>query len=250
MSNRQVRLNFRLGSGIFVLLLVMFGMASVPSVAAQDDPPPRPTLSPTETPQPSPTSVPPTPTAAQPQNPPTDPSTPEPRGRIIGTVIDLTTGAPAAGIAVAVGDAVVRTDANGNYERGNLPAGQYIVQLQLSAEQGTPAQEPVTVALPADATIVQHLTFRSVAQATPAPTGTAAPPTSAPTTAPPPTVEPTVPPPMSSPTTAPPAVVPPRALPDTGEDVQSYGWLMGLGALLIMLGIRQIRQVRRTKSRG
>src|SRR5215210_7853214 len=82
---------------------------------AQGQPPPRPTLTP----------MPPTPARH------TDHASPTavPAGRITGTVIDQTTGAPAPKIAVAVGDQTVVTDANGNYDRSGLPAGAYNVAL-------------------------------------------------------------------------------------------------------------------------
>ncbi len=85
-----------------------------------------------------------------------------PAGQITGTVIDQTTGAPVVGVAVVVGGVTVTTDTNGNYALGGLPAGSYNVALALTTEQGTPAQEPLTVELPADATVVQHLALRSL----------------------------------------------------------------------------------------
>src|SRR5690242_20554293 len=50
---------------------------------------------------------------------------PDPTGRITGTVIDLTNGAPAPGITVSVGGSIVTTDTNGNYDRARLPPGNY-----------------------------------------------------------------------------------------------------------------------------
>jgi hypothetical protein len=84
-----------------------------------------------------------------------------PTGRITGTVIDLTSGAPVPGIGVAVGDVVVTSDANGNYDRTGLTPGRYMVALTLTANQGIAAQEPIAVDLDAGATRVQHLFFRS-----------------------------------------------------------------------------------------
>jgi hypothetical protein len=81
-------------------------------------------------------------------------------GHITGTVIDLTTGAPAAGIAVDVGGEIVTSDANGNYDHW-LPVGTYPVALALADSQGTPEQGTVSVTVPPDAPAIQHLSFRS-----------------------------------------------------------------------------------------
>jgi LPXTG-motif cell wall-anchored protein len=133
------------------------------STYAQGQPPPRPTLTP----------VPPTRVPVR----DSDKSSPTavPTGRITGTVIDQTTGAPAPNIAVAVGDQTVVTDANGNYGRSGLPAGDYVVALALPAEQGVASQAPIAVTLAADTTVVQHLAFRSPAPLVPTPTSAAAP---------------------------------------------------------------------------
>lgn len=96
-------------------------------------------------------------------------------GRITGTVIDQTTGAPAAGIAVLVGDVQVRSDASGNYDRSNLASGVYTVTLSLSADQGSASQSPQRVTLAAGATVVQHLFFRSPVQVAPTALPTPAP---------------------------------------------------------------------------
>src|SRR5829696_7288261 len=74
---------------------------------AQGQPPPRPTLTP----------VPSTPVRHSDDSSPTA----VPAGRITGTVIDQTTGAPVPNIAVVVGDQTMVTDANGNYDRSGLP---------------------------------------------------------------------------------------------------------------------------------
>lgn len=99
-------------------------------------------------------------------------SAPSATARVAGTVIELNSGAPAPGVAVMVGAHTLTTDANGNYDLGGLPAGTYQIALILAAEQGTPAQGPVTIALGAGATVIQHLGFR--APAAPAATPTAA----------------------------------------------------------------------------
>lgn len=240
-----------------VWLLLLLIVAGVGTVEAQDEPPPRPTLEPTATP----TSLPPTmaPTAEQTPDEPDDP-TPEPRGRIIGTVIDLTTGAPAPNIVVAVGDAGIRTDTNGNYERGGLPRGEYIVQLQLTSEQGTPAQAPLTVVLAGDEVAVQHLAFYSVVQATQIPSTPGTPPPASPTatpgTPPPasstatpvttviPTARPSLPPPIPTPT----SIAPPQTLPGAGAPSPTTGWLVVLGSVLVALGAWQFHKLRHPQS--
>lgn len=250
MSNFPRHTSWRIRGHIVAWLLIVVSLPAVQPVEAQDEPPPRPTLAPTATSTPLPptatsTPLPPTvvPTSV-PRDQPADP-TPEPRGRIIGTVIDLTTGAPTSNIAVAVGDMVVRTDGNGNYERSSLPTGEYVVQLQLAPSQGTAAQAPITVVLPHDATVVQHLAFRSVVQATSQPTApTASPP---PTATPAPTTTPvivTAPPPIPSP----PSVTTPRTLPAAGSPASTSGWLIMVACLLIALGAWRLRQLRHSKS--
>ena len=103
-------------------------------------------------------------------------------GRITGTVIDLTTSAPASGIAVRVGEQSVISDANGNYDRNNLEPGSYTVSLELAIGQGEPAQGPILLELEEGATAVQHLAFRSrslaivTPESPPAPPGTSSPP--------------------------------------------------------------------------
>jgi hypothetical protein len=157
------------------LSLVAAGLGSSLGSAPQAQAQPRPTLTPapSATPVGLPTRTP---------SPRDDDEQPAPTGRITGTVIDLTTGAPAPGIAVLVGDATTTSDANGNYDRAGLAPGRYVVALALRAEQGTPAQEPIAIDLGAGATIVQHLSFHSPLPA-PAATPTAAtPPTTLPVT--------------------------------------------------------------------
>src|SRR5262245_11817600 len=90
-------------------------------------------------------------------------------GHITGTVIDLGSGAPAPGVAVNVGGAIVQSDANGNYDHW-LPVGTYTVTLALADGQGVPAQDVMTVAVLADAATVQHLNFRHPQQALAVPT--------------------------------------------------------------------------------
>jgi hypothetical protein len=117
-------------------------------------------------------------------------------------VIDLTSGAPAPGIAVAVGDVVVTTDSNGNYDRSGLPAGAYQVELMLRSDQGTSEQGALIVDLADGATIVRHLAFRS-----PAPAPAAA------------------------------AAEVPRRLPATGWPDDASWWPLALGLVLLVLGM-------------
>ncbi|HEU5098493.1 MAG TPA: hypothetical protein VFU22_05710 [Roseiflexaceae bacterium] len=159
-------------------------------------------------------------------------------GHITGTVIDLNSGAPAAGVSVNVGGAVVQSDANGNYDHW-LPVGTYTVTLALADGQGVPAQDVMTVAVSADAAVVQHLNFRGQQAAQPAvaPTAAAAQPAAAPTAA------------AAQPATAPtaaagnaasaaadtPAMMPTR-LPVTG-DTGNAAWLwMAMGMALLLAG--------------
>jgi hypothetical protein len=101
-------------------------------------------------------------------------------GHITGTIIDLSSGAPSAGVAVSVGGTIVWSDANGNYDHW-LPVGTYTVTLALADGQGTPAQDVLSVPVLADAATVQHLGFRDQQPVPVAPTATAAQPAAAPT---------------------------------------------------------------------
>jgi hypothetical protein len=179
--------------GVCLLLagLGSWGGHGSAAVHAQTQPPPRPTLTPAPTAKPSSGGH-----SSEPAN-----------GRITGTVIDLTTGAPAPGVAVTVGDTTVTTDANGNYDRSGLAAGDYQVALALAAGQGTPAQAPIVVALAADATVIQHLSFRS-------------------------------PPPAAlAPTSAPTPAATPAALPITGGPADGAWLMLTLGLMMIAGGV-------------
>src|SRR2546421_1957611 len=116
-----------IGGGLLVLVGLALGVGVGSPLARAQDLPPRPTTVPTS-PSVSPTPIP---------NPAKDhPATPAtPTGRITGTVIDLTTGAPAPGIMVMVGDVTVTTDTNGNYDRVGLPPGSYPLALVLAKGQ-------------------------------------------------------------------------------------------------------------------
>lgn len=173
-------------------LVLLAALSHTGAVRAQDLPP-RPTVIPTAEPQ--------------------QRVTPVPDGRITGTVIDQTSGAPVPGVVVRVGDTLVASDANGNYDRSNLAAGTYRVMLELASGQGEAAQGPLEVQLAAHATVVQHLAFRSPVAAAPTPTA-----------------------------------IPelPAALPATGSTSDSMGMLLILGLVLAGAGMAlrhtQIRQ--------
>jgi Carboxypeptidase regulatory-like domain len=142
-------LRFSLLSAGMLLCMLALGSMLVSTSAQAQSLPDRPTLTPrSEDRSTRPTTV--------------------PSGRITGTVIDATTGAPASNIAVMVGDVTVTSDANGNYDRSSLPAGSYPVALVLAEGQGTPDQGTLTISLESGATVVQHLRFHS--PAAPAPT--------------------------------------------------------------------------------
>lgn len=164
---RPYLLRLVMSGGLLLLALnLSLGSATTPTYAQ----PPRPTIQPTATPASTP-------------RPRDDSGDDEPAlpGRITGTVIDLTTGAPAPGIAVLIGDIRVVSDSSGNYDRNGLPAGSYTVALALVNGQGTPAQGPIVVALNAGATVVQHLSFSSPLPATAMPAAPTATPAATPT---------------------------------------------------------------------
>jgi hypothetical protein len=149
-------------------------------------------------------------------------------GHITGTVIDLNSGAPSAGVAVRVGGALVWSDVNGNYDHW-LPVGTYTVTLALADGQGTPAQDVMSVPVLADVATVQHLNFRSPQAAPAAPTAAAAKPAA---------VQPAVPTPTAVATAAPVAAggVMPKRLPVTSES-GSAAWLwLTFGMALLLLG--------------
>lgn len=144
---RSITLTVVLGACLIALYGLLMS-APVP-VQAQSLPPrpPLPTVTPTPTPPPA---------AAEEE-------APRRRivalGRITGTVIDLTTNAPMPGVAVRIGDQILVSDANGNYDRSGLLPGAYDVVLVMPADWGTPAQGLITIELVEGATVVQHLFY-------------------------------------------------------------------------------------------
>jgi hypothetical protein len=169
---RPLLLRLVMSGGLLLLALSLSLRAATTPAYAQ---PPRPTIQPTATP-----TAPPAPTSTPKPKGDSDDDEPALPGRITGTVIDLTTGAPAPGIAVLIGDIRVVSDASGNYDRNGLSAGSYTVALALANGQGTPAQGPIVVALGAGATVVQHLSFSSPLPATAMPAAPTATPAAVP----------------------------------------------------------------------
>lgn len=106
-----------------------------------------------------------------------------PESAIIGTVTDLSTGQPGRGIDVLINGATVTTDSEGHYSITGLGAGDYTVSLVLPGEW-IPAQDPVTVHLDGQTTVVVDLAYYSQ----------------------PPTATPTPPPPVELPQTGGPLV--------------------------------------------
>lgn len=138
------------------LLLATVALGGAPARAQEL--PPRPTEFPAATATPQPPAATAVPEPAQDGERAGGPAAP---GRITGTVIDVTMGAPAPGIAVRVGDDTVLSDANGNYDRNGLAAGSYSVALLLAPGRGESVQGEVAIDLAAGQTVVQHLAFRS-----------------------------------------------------------------------------------------
>lgn len=135
-----------------------------------------------------------------------------PQSAIFGTVTDLSSGLPAAGVEVSVSGAVVRTDSDGSYAITGLPAGSYTVAPQLQG-QGLPAQGPVYVYLDGHDRATVDLGYYSRPQPTDTPQAVAAIPAG----------------------TAP--ARSPAALPDAGGPFPGRPLLlMGLGLGLVLLG--------------
>jgi hypothetical protein len=157
-------------------------------------------------------------------------------GRITGTVIDLRTSAPAPGKTVRVGDSVVTSDSNGNYDIW-VKKGEYPVSLSLGEVEGVAAQTVTMATVWGNDTVVLHLFYIGPALPTP-------------------------PPAILAPTVAPavaPAVVEaePVSLPITGDeflDPQSVALgglaLLALGGALMLLPRRSPARVGAGASRA
>lgn len=83
-----------------------------------------------------------------------------PAGAIVGNVYDLSTGLPGVGLEVKINEMSVRTDAAGNYSLTGQPPGSYLVSLLLP-EGFSPAQDPQTVTLAGEETIIVDLRYYS-----------------------------------------------------------------------------------------
>lgn len=187
-------------------LMVVLALGSLPAQGAESNitlaaPSPRPTLPPVDDDDDEPAEV----------NP----------GHITGTVIELTSGAPASGIGVSINDVQVSSDSNGNYDRW-VPPGVYTVTLSLRQDQGSAAQGPKVVEVTSGGRTVQHLYYRAL-QLTPTAVATSAPAASAPaaTLAPAPT----------------PTVMMPTRLPRTAAPADSRAWFwLPLGLAMLLFG--------------
>jgi hypothetical protein len=86
---------------------------------------------------------------------------------IVGTITDLSTSQPGAGIEVSVsGLPPVQSDSQGRYSVTGLAAAEYTVSLQLH-DQGTPAQGPVFVILDGTSATTVDLAYHSQVPAAP-----------------------------------------------------------------------------------
>lgn len=198
------------------VLMVTFGLSVLPAQGAEPTSAAQPLLAPS----PRPTLGPTRPRGGSQSAPAT--------GRITGTIIDLTTGAPAPGVQVNVGGTIVTSDANGNYDLW-VPVGSYNVALALSPESGIADQGQQVVDIAANQTTVLHLNFHTPlapsATPPPAPAATAVPVKHA-----------TPVEGRARDRTKPRSPVTPR-LPHTGEQ-ESNAWLwMTFGALLLIGGV-------------
>lgn len=102
-----------------------------------------------------------------------DGSSSGPHSAIFGSIVDLSTDRPGAGIEVAVNGAIVRSDTEGNYSITGLSGGDYEVVLALQGE-GVPAHGPVFVKL--DGRNPTNVDLAYYTQAPPPPTDTPQPP--------------------------------------------------------------------------
>lgn len=132
-------------------------------------------------------------------------------GHITGTVIDSISGAPVPGMPVKVGDLLLFSDQNGNYDTW-LAAGTYIVNVAPAPEQGTVVDEARIVDVQPDTVTIQHLRVALPAPIIVAPAAEEQPVAAAPEAA-------------------------PRRLPRT-NDTADAAWLwIALGAVMVVLGL-------------
>ncbi|NJO82390.1 MAG: carboxypeptidase-like regulatory domain-containing protein [Blastochloris sp.] len=231
MRRQMMSLALMVGGALILLLGAVIGPAPL-QVSAMPvlQPSPRPTLQPTPdlrtaTPAPVSTAVPEDNTGGYRE------PTPVPYGRVTGTVIDLRTNAPASNVLVVVGDALVITDANGNYDRW-VESGYYQLGLQLGSDQGQPIQGFQEIAVGPNDTVVVHLFFTSPAPVfevlVPTPTAVVTVPIAAPSVVP--AAEPPV---AAAPSGSAPDSLPETAVPGTAGPGL---WMVG-GALLLAFGL-------------
>lgn len=240
-------------------LVLSFTMAPAATPAAAMpalQPSPRPTLQPTPDFQPVPTATPlpaETPVPGVPEESGNDsPPAPTavPMGRITGTIIDLRTNAPAPNKLVIVGDSLVISDGNGNYER-RVESGFYTVALQLRSGEGRATQGPQEIAVGAGDSVTVHLFFSSPEPLLLAPADPTAPeaaPTAAPVRLPDLDLPDTG---VAETTAARPAVPAPASLPVTAAPLYANAsiWFIG-GALVLGLGIALQIVPRRRRTRA
>ena len=197
------------------VLMVTFGVSVLPAQGAETTRSAQPLLAPS-----------PRPTLG-PNRPRGDSHAGTAAGRITGTIIDVTTGAPTPGVQVSIGGTIVTSDANGNYDLW-VPVGAYNIALALNPEQGAPDQGVQIVDIVAGQTTVLHLNFHTpqAPSATPAaPTATAVP------------VKPATPVEGRARNRNTPRSPATPRLPRTGEQ-DSNAWLwMTFGMLLVMGGV-------------
>ncbi|MEI7768728.1 MAG: hypothetical protein WCI67_02010 [Chloroflexales bacterium] len=179
-------------------------------------------------------------------------------GRLTGTIIDMRTGAPMPGVAVAIGDQIIYSDSNGNYDIW-LTSGYYQLELKPTDAQGKPIQPVQQVAVGPGDTVVVHLFFTSPAPTAIVDATSAAPQAATPT----PTVAPAVALPRHMPDTSvahtsvthPMAEITsaPKGLPVTAAPagLSSPGTWLICGALMLGLGaLIQIAPRRRRRQRA
>ncbi len=132
-------------------------------------------------------------------------------GHITGTVIDSVSGAPVPGMPVMVGDLVLFSDQNGNYDTW-LAAGTYIVNVAPAPEQGTVVDEARIVDVQPDTVTIQHLRVALPSPVIVAPAAEEVPVATAPEAA-------------------------PRRLPRT-NDAPDAAWLwIAVGSIMVVLGL-------------
>jgi hypothetical protein len=159
-------------------------------------------------------------------------------GRITGTIIDLTTGAPTPGIEVNIGGVMILSDSNGNYDLW-VAAGPHSVALVLDPSHGTPAQGQQMVDVVAGATVILHLSFSSIAPPTATPLATSVAPDAISGSPPVATAEPTATQAAGASADTPPrsASVAHTRLPRTSEEPSSAWTWIALGMFLLLGGV-------------